>query len=84
MRPKSQIMQEGMVFKFKVVDDLGQLAELWPRTDRCGSSSHCYVLQCADILEVWCDTVGEPGEHERSSSASSTTLEDRFSFYRWV
>jgi len=58
MRPKSQIMQEGMVFKFKVVDDLGQLAELWPRTDRCGSSSHCYVFQCADILEVWCDTVG--------------------------
>jgi CelD/BcsL family acetyltransferase involved in cellulose biosynthesis len=51
-------MQEGMVFKFKVVDDLGQLAELWPRTDRCGSSSHCYVFQCADILEVWCDTVG--------------------------
>jgi CelD/BcsL family acetyltransferase involved in cellulose biosynthesis len=50
--------EEAVAFKFKVVDDLKQLAELWPRTDRCGSSSHCYAFQCADILEVWCDTIG--------------------------
>ena len=45
-------------FKICVSDDLAEFAELWPRTDRCGSA-HCYVFQCADFLQVWCATVGK-------------------------
>jgi CelD/BcsL family acetyltransferase involved in cellulose biosynthesis len=44
-------------FRFRVANDLADFGELWPRTDRCGSA-HCYAFQCADILEVWCDTIG--------------------------
>lgn len=29
----------------------------WPRTDRMGEA-RCHVFQCADILEVWLDTLG--------------------------
>ena len=29
----------------------------WPRTDRIGEA-RCHVFQCADVLEVWLDTIG--------------------------
>lgn len=44
-------------FKIRVATDLADFTDLWPRTDRYGSA-HCYAFQCADILQVWCDTVG--------------------------
>jgi CelD/BcsL family acetyltransferase involved in cellulose biosynthesis len=37
--------------------ELPDLAAFWPRSDRLGSAQ-CYAFQCADILEVWCDTIG--------------------------
>ncbi len=45
-------------FKIRVATDLAEFSKLWPRTDRRGSEQHSYVFQCADILELWCDTVG--------------------------
>lgn len=29
----------------------------WPRTDRLGEA-RCHVFQCADILDIWIDTIG--------------------------
>ena len=45
-------------FNIHVADNLAEFVDLWPRTDRCGSA-HCHVFQCADFLQVWCDTVGK-------------------------
>lgn len=36
-------------------NDLRDFAALWPRSDRLGAA-RCYVFQCADILELKCDT----------------------------
>jgi CelD/BcsL family acetyltransferase involved in cellulose biosynthesis len=36
---------------------LAPFAALWPRSDRTGAGC-CTVFQCADILDVWCDTIG--------------------------
>ncbi|MFT4115689.1 GNAT family N-acetyltransferase [Bradyrhizobium sp.] len=44
-------------FTFRVARSLAEIADLWPRTDS-SSSAHCYAFQCADLLEVWCDTIG--------------------------
>lgn len=35
----------------------GQLED-WPRTDRIGKA-RCHVFQCADVLEIWHETIGE-------------------------
>jgi CelD/BcsL family acetyltransferase involved in cellulose biosynthesis len=32
--------------------------EHWPRTGERGQA-RCFAFQCADVLEVWCDTVGK-------------------------
>jgi CelD/BcsL family acetyltransferase involved in cellulose biosynthesis len=59
--PSSFVRESGgpiTSFKVRVADHLSNFADLWPRTDRCGSA-HCYAFQCADILQVWCDTVGK-------------------------
>ena len=45
-------------FKIRIGNDLGDFAELWPRTD-WGRQAHYYAFQCADVLQVWCDTVGK-------------------------
>ena len=37
--------------------DLRDLTEFWPTTDMPGDS-RCHVFQCADFLQVWCDTIG--------------------------
>lgn len=29
----------------------------WPRSDRRGEA-RCFIFQCADVLDVWCDTIG--------------------------
>lgn len=40
-----------------VADNLADLADLWPRTDHL-RGARCHVFQCADILEVWLQTIG--------------------------
>jgi CelD/BcsL family acetyltransferase involved in cellulose biosynthesis len=45
-------------FNIVVTDNLGEFSEIWPRTD-CTGPAHCFVFQCADLLEVWCDTIGK-------------------------
>jgi CelD/BcsL family acetyltransferase involved in cellulose biosynthesis len=60
MSPASFVEGKGepvTFFRIRVAHDLAEFADLWPRTDRCGLA-HCYVFQCADILQVWCDTIG--------------------------
>jgi CelD/BcsL family acetyltransferase involved in cellulose biosynthesis len=49
--------EQVISFKIRVATDLADFAELWPRTDHFGSA-HSYAFQCADILQVWCDTIG--------------------------
>jgi CelD/BcsL family acetyltransferase involved in cellulose biosynthesis len=44
-------------FRIRFTDDLSSIADLWPRTDRVGSA-HCYAFQCADIMHIWCKTIG--------------------------
>ncbi len=50
-------VEEKTIFKICVAHHPMEFAELWPRTDHRGSA-HCYAFQCADFLEVWCDTIG--------------------------
>jgi len=45
-------------FDVRVADDLAQFGDLWPRTDNC-DGVRCYAFQCADILQVWCDSIGK-------------------------
>jgi CelD/BcsL family acetyltransferase involved in cellulose biosynthesis len=44
-------------FKILVSENFEYFSDLWPRSDRMGSA-HCYAFQCADILALWCDTIG--------------------------
>jgi CelD/BcsL family acetyltransferase involved in cellulose biosynthesis len=55
---RSSGIEPVTTFSFRIAYDLSEFAGLWPRTDNCGSA-HCYPFQCADILEVWCDTIGK-------------------------
>jgi CelD/BcsL family acetyltransferase involved in cellulose biosynthesis len=41
----------------RVARRLQDVANFWPRTGRRGEAA-CYAFQCADVLEVWCDTLG--------------------------
>ncbi|GJE53819.1 GNAT family N-acetyltransferase [Methylobacterium thuringiense] len=43
-------------FRIRVADTPSAFPD-WPRSDRQGSA-RCHVFQCADILEVWLDTIG--------------------------
>jgi CelD/BcsL family acetyltransferase involved in cellulose biosynthesis len=45
------------VGKICVSDNIREFASLWPRSDRLGTG-HCYAFQCADILEIWSETIG--------------------------
>jgi CelD/BcsL family acetyltransferase involved in cellulose biosynthesis len=53
----SENPEASQSFDIRVADNLADFTEVWPRTDRC-ESAHCYVFQCADFLQVWCDTIG--------------------------
>ncbi len=37
---------------------LYEFREWWPRTDAIGEA-RCYAFQCADILEIWLETIGK-------------------------
>jgi CelD/BcsL family acetyltransferase involved in cellulose biosynthesis len=43
--------------------DVRDFASIWPRSDRLGDAC-CYVFQCADFIEVWCDTIGKARKTE--------------------
>lgn len=47
----------ALPFQVRVGGRLSDFADHWPRTDRMGEAA-CHVFQCADILEVWLDTIG--------------------------
>jgi len=49
--------KSGTPTQIWLTDDLRDLAMLWPRSGDLGDA-RCYAFQCADILEVWCSTVG--------------------------
>jgi CelD/BcsL family acetyltransferase involved in cellulose biosynthesis len=46
------------LYQIRVEGDLERLSGIWPRTDAAASCRN-YVFQCADVLEVWCDTIGK-------------------------
>jgi CelD/BcsL family acetyltransferase involved in cellulose biosynthesis len=60
MPPKSEETEQKSLtgFRVRVATELADFAELWPRTDRL-QGVHCYPFQCADVLQVWCETVGK-------------------------
>ncbi len=45
-------------FKIRVASNLTEFNDIWPRSNSRGET-YCYALQCADILEVWCETIGK-------------------------
>ena len=45
-------------FRIRVARDLADFADIWPTTKRSGSARN-YVFQCADILRIWCKTIGK-------------------------
>ena len=44
-------------FRVEITSSLDEFAAHWPTTAG-GSQAHCYPFQCADVLQVWCDTIG--------------------------
>ena len=44
-------------FRVEVASSLDDLAEYWPTTAAHGGA-RCYPFQCADVLQVWCETIG--------------------------
>jgi CelD/BcsL family acetyltransferase involved in cellulose biosynthesis len=44
-------------FRIEVTSNLGDLADCWPTTAERGDA-HCYPFQYADLLHIWCDTIG--------------------------
>lgn len=56
--PTAPAARAGTAPPFEVrAGTLESLAAHWPRTDRMGEA-RCHVFQCADVLEVWQDTIG--------------------------
>ena len=47
----------GRACTLRVSARLAAFADHWPRSDR-PSAGACQVFQCADLLEIWLDTVG--------------------------
>lgn len=45
-------------FRIDVERDPAKLTAAWPRTITA-TTGRRYVFQCADVLEVWCDTLGK-------------------------
>jgi CelD/BcsL family acetyltransferase involved in cellulose biosynthesis len=45
-------------FNVRVSEKLADFADLWPSTSRSGTI-HGYALQCSDVLQVWCNTIGK-------------------------
>ena len=39
-----------------ITNDIADFADIWPRTNRLGKAV-CYAFQCADILELHCETI---------------------------
>ena len=42
-------------FRVRVADTLKEFED-WPRVDRMGQAQ-CHVFQCAEFLEIWCETI---------------------------
>ncbi len=44
-------------FQIEVTSNLGDLADCWPTAAEHGEA-HCYPFQYADLLHIWCETIG--------------------------
>lgn len=51
--------EEAVPFRIAVFDAIASLPADWPCSDRADGQARCHVFQCADILEVWLDTIGK-------------------------
>jgi CelD/BcsL family acetyltransferase involved in cellulose biosynthesis len=40
-----------------IARDLAEFAAFWPRSDAPGAGRQ-FIFQCADVLQVWCDSIG--------------------------
>lgn len=45
-------------FAVSASETLERFAGHWPRSDRLGNAT-CHIFQCADLIEVWLDTIGK-------------------------
>jgi CelD/BcsL family acetyltransferase involved in cellulose biosynthesis len=50
-------------FRIEVASSLEDFSAQWPTTADRGDA-RCYPFQCADILQVWCDTIGRANHVE--------------------
>ncbi|HEX5779210.1 MAG TPA: GNAT family N-acetyltransferase [Xanthobacteraceae bacterium] len=50
-------------FRIEVTSDIGDLADCWPTTAEHGEA-HCYPFQYADLLRIWCETIGRARQIE--------------------
>jgi CelD/BcsL family acetyltransferase involved in cellulose biosynthesis len=57
----AQCLQEGMCSntpaQIWLTRDVRDFEAFWPRSNHLGEA-RCWAFQCANILEVWCDTIG--------------------------
>ena len=49
-------LAEAVPAQIRVTSDIRDFADLWPRSGRLGAA-RCYAFQCADLLELQCESV---------------------------
>jgi CelD/BcsL family acetyltransferase involved in cellulose biosynthesis len=49
-------LAEAVPAQIRVTSDIRDFADFWPRSGRLGSA-RCYAFQCADLLELQCESV---------------------------
>jgi CelD/BcsL family acetyltransferase involved in cellulose biosynthesis len=52
-----QVMRSIMPAQIWLTSNLRDFEAFWPRSNQLGAA-RCWAFQCANILEVWCDTIG--------------------------
>jgi CelD/BcsL family acetyltransferase involved in cellulose biosynthesis len=54
---------ESAIVRIEVSQSLDRFRQWWPTTGALGEA-RCYPFQCADVLRVWCDTIGRARDVE--------------------
>lgn len=53
----SHLMQQANAFRVETASSLDRFADIWPTTRRQAGAA-CYPFQCADVVQIWLDTIG--------------------------
>jgi CelD/BcsL family acetyltransferase involved in cellulose biosynthesis len=55
--------QSTLPFHIHIASSLDEFAGRWPTTADRGNA-RCYPFQCADVLQIWCETIGRSKDIE--------------------